>query len=55
MLVSSILQKEEEESIADLRAVSPTDKRPGFKLEKVGQVNQFEYGSRLISFHASSD
>lgn len=29
--------KEEEESIDDLRAVSPTDKKPGFKLEKVGQ------------------
>lgn len=29
--------KEEAESIDDLRAVSPTDKRPGFKLEKVGQ------------------
>lgn len=29
--------REEEESIEDLRAVSPTDKKPGFKLEKVGQ------------------
>ena len=31
-------QREEEESIEDLRAVSPTDKKSGFKLEKVGQV-----------------
>ncbi|XP_052773276.1 anaphase-promoting complex subunit 4-like isoform X2 [Mya arenaria] len=30
-------EKEEEESIEDLRALSPTDKRAGFKLEKVGQ------------------
>lgn len=29
--------REEEESIEDLRAISPTDKKPGFKLEKVGQ------------------
>lgn len=33
-----LYQKEEEESIEDLRAVSPTDKKPGFKMEKVGQV-----------------
>ncbi|XP_052227886.1 anaphase-promoting complex subunit 4-like [Dreissena polymorpha] len=30
-------EREEEESIEDLRATSPTDKKPGFKLEKVGQ------------------
>ncbi|KAH3785280.1 hypothetical protein DPMN_163365 [Dreissena polymorpha] len=34
---SCLAPREEEESIEDLRATSPTDKKPGFKLEKVGQ------------------
>jgi len=38
--VSVYVQREEEESIEDLRAVSPLDKKAGFKLEKVGQVIQ---------------